>query len=131
MPRRDRSMAKKKKAAKKSSARKKPANRKKGVRSKKKPSRPQPKKGARRKRTIATEISSGSERSSLGSGLYRPAARPAKRGLGEAAAGQSGSLQGISELEDTNSESVEELLEEGQAFEADVISGVENAPDAD
>jgi hypothetical protein len=26
---------------------------------------------------------------------------------------------------------VEELAEEGQAFEAEVVSGVENAPDAD
>jgi hypothetical protein len=30
-----------------------------------------------------------------------------------------------------DSESVEELLEEGQAFEAGVVDGVENAPDAD
>jgi len=30
-----------------------------------------------------------------------------------------------------DSESVEELLEEGQAFEAGIVEGVENAPDAD
>lgn len=30
-----------------------------------------------------------------------------------------------------DSESVEELLEEGQAFEAEAVDGVENAPDAD
>jgi hypothetical protein len=30
-----------------------------------------------------------------------------------------------------DSESAEELLEEGQAFEAGIISGVEGAPDAD
>jgi hypothetical protein len=30
-----------------------------------------------------------------------------------------------------DSESAEELLEEGQAFEAGIISGVEDAPDAD
>jgi hypothetical protein len=40
-------------------------------------------------------------------------------------------LQGISILENVDSESAEELLEEGQAFEAGVISGVEDAPDAD
>jgi N utilization substance protein A len=51
--------------------------------------------------------------------------------LGEEAAGQSGDLQGLSRAEDSNAESVEELLEEGQAFEAEVIRGVENAPDAD
>jgi hypothetical protein len=32
---------------------------------------------------------------------------------------------------EADSESVEELLEEGQPFEADVVSGVENAPDPD
>ena len=46
-------------------------------------------------------------------------------------AGQSGDNQGLSNLAQANSESVEELLEEGQSFEAAVISGVENAPDAD
>ena len=30
-----------------------------------------------------------------------------------------------------NSESVEELLEEGNAFEAEAVQGVETAPDAD
>jgi hypothetical protein len=46
-------------------------------------------------------------------------------------AGQSGDVQGLSSVEDVDSESVEELLEEGQAFEAEAVSGVENAPDAD
>jgi hypothetical protein len=47
------------------------------------------------------------------------------------AAGQSGDLQGLSNEAEADSESVEELLEEGQAFEAEVIDAVENAPDAD
>ena len=46
-------------------------------------------------------------------------------------AGQSGSLQGLSDLPGAASESVDELLEEGNAFEAEVIEGVEDAPDAD
>ncbi|HEV3276679.1 MAG TPA: hypothetical protein VG860_07660 [Terriglobia bacterium] len=46
-------------------------------------------------------------------------------------AGQAGDLQGLSEVADADSESVEELLEEGQSFEAGVISGVENAPEPD
>jgi hypothetical protein len=46
-------------------------------------------------------------------------------------AGQSGSTQQISNLTDADSESVEELVEEGNAFEAGVIEGVEDAPDAD
>jgi hypothetical protein len=45
--------------------------------------------------------------------------------------GQSGDLQGISNRPTANSESVEELLEEGNASEAEVIQGVENALDAD
>jgi len=43
----------------------------------------------------------------------------------------SGDLQGLSNLEEADSESVAELLEEGNAFEADVVKGVEDAPDAD
>lgn len=52
-------------------------------------------------------------------------------GAGSEAAGQSGDVQGLSEIADADSESVEQLVEEGQAFEAEVISGVEDAPDAD
>jgi hypothetical protein len=53
------------------------------------------------------------------------------RGLGPEAGGQSGDTEGLSRSELADSESVEELLEEGQAFEAGVVSGVENARDAD
>lgn len=45
--------------------------------------------------------------------------------------GQSGDIQGLSNREDVDSESVSELVEEGQAFEAGVVEGVEDAPDAD
>jgi hypothetical protein len=44
---------------------------------------------------------------------------------------QSGDLQGLSRLEVADSESVDELLEEGNAFEADVVAGVESAENAD
>jgi hypothetical protein len=54
-----------------------------------------------------------------------------RRGLGARSAGQSGDTQGISAAVRTDSESVEELLEEGQSFEAEVVAGVENAPEAD
>ncbi len=54
-----------------------------------------------------------------------------ERGLGPEAGGQSGDTEGLSREELAASESVEELLEEGQAFEAGVVSGVENALDAD
>jgi hypothetical protein len=52
-------------------------------------------------------------------------------GLGPGSAGQSGDTQGLSDDAEAGSESVVELVEEGQAFEAEVISGVEDAPDAD
>lgn len=51
--------------------------------------------------------------------------------LGPNSAGQSGDAQGLSTDDDADSESVTELQEEGQYFEASVISGIENAPPAD
>jgi hypothetical protein len=53
------------------------------------------------------------------------------RGLGARTGGQAGDTQGLGTEPDIGSESVEELLEEGQSFEAEVIDGVENAPDPD
>jgi len=46
-------------------------------------------------------------------------------------AGQSGDTQGLPDVAEAGSESVEELLEEGQTFEAEAIGGVEDAPDPD
>jgi hypothetical protein len=40
---------------------------------------------------------------------------------------QSGDLEGLSNVESADSESVDELLEEGNAFEAGVVSGVEDS----
>ena len=51
--------------------------------------------------------------------------------IGGRSGGQSGDLQGLSAVEGADSESVEELLEEGNAFEAGVVMGVEDAGDAD
>ncbi len=50
---------------------------------------------------------------------------------GAASAGQSGDLQGLSGSEESENESVRELIEEGQFYEAAAVEGVENAPDAD
>jgi hypothetical protein len=50
-------------------------------------------------------------------------------GRGARSGGQSGDLQGLSNLEGPDSESVDELLEEGNAFEAEVVTGVEHAGD--
>jgi uncharacterized protein YbjQ (UPF0145 family) len=48
-----------------------------------------------------------------------------------ATGGQSGDLQGLSNIEAADSESVTELIEEGKAFEADAVTGVEHAGDTD
>jgi hypothetical protein len=69
---------------------------------------------SRRKRAVQSEDSTSTQ--------------PA--GLGPDSAGQSGDNQGLSNLADADSESVEELLEEGQTVEAEAISGVEDAPEA-
>jgi len=50
---------------------------------------------------------------------------------GPSSAGQSGDTQGLSDIGDVDSESARELLEEGQAFEAEAVLAIENAPDAD
>jgi hypothetical protein len=55
----------------------------------------------------------------------------APEGLAARSGGQSGDLQGLSNIAGANSESVDELLEEGNAFEADVVKGVQDAGDAD
>lgn len=44
-------------------------------------------------------------------------------GLGERSGGQSGDLQGLSNMAGADSESVDELLEEGNAFEAELVKG--------
>jgi hypothetical protein len=55
-----------------------------------------------------------------------------KRRARTAAAGAGGGdFGGVSVVEGADSESAEELLEEGQTFEAGIVSGVENAPDPD
>ena len=51
--------------------------------------------------------------------------------LGARSGAQSGDLQGLSNVEGADSESVGELIEEGNAFEADVVMGVEDAGNAD
>ena len=52
-------------------------------------------------------------------------------GLAARSGGQSGDLQGLSNIAGADSDSVDELLEEGNAFEAEVVKGVQDAGDAD
>lgn len=59
----------------------------------------------------------------------RESARWDKDTPGLRSAGQSGDLQGLSDVESADSESVDELLEEGDAFEAEAVAGVQHADD--
>ena len=52
-------------------------------------------------------------------------------GTGPDSGGQSGDTQGLSDVAEAGSESVLELLEEGQSFEAEAIGGVEDAAEPD
>jgi hypothetical protein len=54
-----------------------------------------------------------------------------EKGGGTGSAGQSGDTQGLSNRAEAGPASVEELVEEGQSYEAEAIGGVEDAPDAD
>ena len=54
-----------------------------------------------------------------------------QKGGGTGSAGQSGDTQGLPGIAEAGPQSVEELVEEGQSYEAEVINGVENAPDPD
>jgi hypothetical protein len=54
-----------------------------------------------------------------------------ERGTGPDSAGQSGDTQGLSDVAEAGPESVLELVEDGQSYEAEAIEGIEDAPDAD
>lgn len=107
---------------KKAIRRKKPARRKKAVRAKK-PARK--KKATRRRKPRRRKKSPRGKSQSVGLVAFE------ERGTGSESAGQSGDTQGLSRVADVDSESIEELAEEGQATEAGVLSGVGSAPDAD
>jgi hypothetical protein len=130
--------APRRKAAARAPARKKKAAPKKRSVKKAKPARkrPAPRRTASKRRPTASRkalaprpyIEADEETLSADFDVSEP---PTERGLGLESGGQSGDTEGLSRMEIADSESVEELVEEGQAFEAGVISGVENAPDAD
>ena len=103
--------ARKKKSATKAAPKKKLALKKK-LPAKKKPARRR--KASRRPADVSNPVSAQSD-----------------RGLGPDSGGQSGDVQGLSRSELADSESIAELTEEGQDYEAGIVSGVENAPDAD
>ena len=56
---------------------------------------------------------------------------PAKGRLDAVSGRESGDLEGLSRVEEADSESVDELVEEGNSFEAGAVAGVEEADNAD
>jgi hypothetical protein len=112
----------KKKAAKKSSVRKKPAPVK---RSKATAKKKTVVKSAKKKNAKKKTVSKKRGRKEMIPGVVAPS-RP---GMGAGSGGQSGDLQGLYRSESADSESVDELIEEGNAFEADAVKGVEDAGD--
>jgi hypothetical protein len=85
---------------------------------------------ARKDEEQAEEIVSPVE-STLSGHTFPAAPRRRDRGTGPEAAGQAGDIQSLSRKASADSESVEELVEEGQFHEAEVVSGVEDALDPD
>ena len=128
--RKKKTVSRKKPTLKKSAARRAPSARKKTVK------RAAPKKLAAKKKSLPKKKSSAKKKSAKKATRRRadvinPVTPSGRRGLGAASAGQSGDTQGLSRQSYDDSESVEELMEEGQYMEAEAVSGVENAPDAD
>ena len=125
-----------------------PAKKKK-TKTKQKRATPRKKKAVQRKSTTANKAPkrkptqkkasrSGSSRSSsrrAGVSSEREINQDIRRknriATGMAASRQSGDLQGLSRAQQADSESVDELVEEGNLFEAGAVAGVEEADNAD
>ena len=121
-------MATKKKTRKKSS--------KKAVSSKKKPQKKLGRKPASAKKSAkkaAAPSKTAAKKKRLNKSTPAKASRERRAPafstemLGPDSGGQSGDLQGLSDVETADSESVDELVEEGNAFEAGIVKGVEDA----
>jgi len=86
---------------------------------------PPPKKATRSKKSPRKKSIVREKRQVVDTAKFEP------KGTGARSGGQSGDLQGLSDDASADSESVDELLEEGNAFEAEVVEGIETVPDAD
>ena len=130
-------MAKKKKTKKKTTKSKRVAG-KKGARAKKgrvpkKAARKKPRaKATAKKKVLGTKATRGKtmaagNRQSPSKSQRRDEVAFSRNKSSLHSGEQSGDLQGLSHVEGADSESVQELLEEGNAFEAEVVKGVEDA----
>ncbi len=113
-------LAKKRGILKKKSAKEKPAQKKASVKTK-----------AVGKKTIGAKTVSGLKKRVREKSQSVDTVAFSAEGSGARSGQQSGDLQGLSSVEGADSESVGELIEEGNAFEADVVTGVEDAGNAD
>jgi len=116
----EKKLTKKRVTAKKELAKKKAAPKKAEVKTK-----------ARGKKTTGGKTAGALKKQVRGKNQSVDTVAFALEGQGARAGEQSGDLQGLSNVQGADSESVDELLEEGNAFEADVVKGVEDAEDAD
>lgn len=115
--------------AKKKSSRKKQT-------SKTKAKRPRAKASARSRAATSSRRSLRSKspskiRRKRGSTIGVRSIAPRQAGARAEAAGQSGDNEKLSRVARADSQSVEELEDEGQSFEAEVVSGVEDADDSE
>jgi hypothetical protein len=122
-------MATNKKTGKKSTKSKRSARKKatprKAVKRPRKSARNKPAPKKAKKEKFSDKKRTGKRSRSLGAPAFSP------KGLASRSGEQSGDLQGLYRPEAADSESVAELLEEGNAFEADAVIGVEDAESAD
>src|SRR5271169_2188947 len=114
---------KKKPSKSKKAARKKPTP-KKSVKRAKKPAK---KKSAP---AVAKKTKSSGKKVAQKKRKRLPARAFSPKGAGLRSGEQSGDLQGLSRHPEADSESVDELLEEGNTFEAEAVVGVESADNA-
>jgi hypothetical protein len=117
-----------KKKAPKKLARKRPAAKRKSAKKKASPKKAAAKSRVRgkKKRTVRKTARARRQPGAVSRNVENRVAS-AREGLKLRSGGQSGDLQGLSSISGADSESVDELLEEGNAFEADVVKGVEEA----
>jgi hypothetical protein len=111
-------------AKKKTVRKKKPAGKKKPVR-KSKPT-------VKRKKPSKSKKRQARRRSSRPTTIVEKSTPQIRQGVGlSESGGQSGDIEGLSGVEEADSESVRELAEEGQDYEAEVVDAIENAADPD
>lgn len=89
------------------------------------------------KKTVKKKRSKKKSSKASAAGRKKPQVRRAQRlesswgREGAVSARQSADFEGLSRVEQADSESVDELVEEGNVFEAGVVAGVEEADDQD